>query len=78
MPAFPDLPSITTLLTFAGGLVSGAIVALKIIAPRTKTKKDDRVLEALEKLPKLPPSFLATEAPTSSAPAPRDRTRDHR
>ena len=30
------------------GLVTGAVVALKVVAPKTKTKKDDDVLKFLE------------------------------
>jgi hypothetical protein len=37
-------------LVFASGVLAGAIAALKIIAPRTATKKDDRALEILEKV----------------------------
>lgn len=46
------MPDLSTVLVFAAGLVAGAIAALKIIAPKTKTKVDDKVLEVLEKLPK--------------------------
>lgn len=42
-------------LAIAGGLVAGAVVALKIIAPRTATKKDDEILARLEALEKLLP-----------------------
>lgn len=37
-------------LLVAGALLAGAIVALKVIAPRTKTKKDDQMLARLEAL----------------------------
>lgn len=37
-------------VAFALGLLGGAIAALKVIAPRTKTKADDKALEVLEKV----------------------------
>lgn len=37
------------ILVFVTGLLTGAVAALKIIAPKTKTTKDDKVLEVLEK-----------------------------
>jgi hypothetical protein len=40
---------LTTVLVFVTGLLAGAIAALKVIAPRTKTTKDDKLLEAFEK-----------------------------
>jgi hypothetical protein len=44
-------------VTLVTGLVAGAIVALRFIAPKTKTLKDDKVLEVLEKAePLLPDS----------------------
>lgn len=38
------------LIALALGLLAGAVAALKIIAPLTKTTKDDAVLEKLEKV----------------------------
>jgi hypothetical protein len=38
------------LISVAGGLVAGVIVALKVIAPLTSSKLDDRILAVLEKL----------------------------
>lgn len=38
-----------TVLLVAGGVVGGLILALKVIAPRTATKRDDQALELLEK-----------------------------
>lgn len=35
-------------LALAAGLVGGAVVALKVIAPRTSTTKDDAILARLE------------------------------
>lgn len=36
-------------LAVIAGVIAGVIAALKIIAPKTKTTKDDKVLEAAEK-----------------------------
>lgn len=36
------------ILLIAGGLIAGAVVALKMIAPRTANKTDDTVLAKLE------------------------------
>lgn len=41
---------ISMLIALAAGLVVGAVAALKIIAPRTATPKDDAVLAKLEAL----------------------------
>jgi len=38
---------ITTLFMIVTGVISGASVALKVIAPLTKTKKDDKILKIL-------------------------------
>lgn len=40
---------LATILVFLTGLLAGGIAALKVIAPKTKTTKDDKVLEVLEK-----------------------------
>lgn len=37
------------ILTYAAAVLAGVIVALRVIAPRTKTKKDDKALEYAEK-----------------------------
>lgn len=37
-------------LLIAGGLLAGAVVGLKVIAPLTATKKDDELLKRLESL----------------------------
>lgn len=39
----------TTLLLVLSALLAGAVVALKVIAPMTKTTVDDTVLEYAEK-----------------------------
>lgn len=38
------------ILTGVGGALAGAVVALKVIAPKTKTSKDDKILEILAKV----------------------------
>lgn len=42
--------SLNQILLLAGGLISGVIVGLKVIAPLTKTTADDAVLKKLEAL----------------------------
>lgn len=37
------------ILTYAAAVLSGVILALKVIAPKTKTKVDDKALEYAEK-----------------------------
>lgn len=44
------MPDLEAVLTVAGSVLAGAVVALKVIAPRTKTVYDDRALSFLEKL----------------------------
>ena len=39
-----------TVLGYLGAAVAGGLVSLKVIAPSTKTKKDDKVLEVLERV----------------------------
>jgi len=41
-----DLP---TILVFVTGLLAGLVAGLKVIAPRTANKTDDKVLEYAEK-----------------------------
>lgn len=40
---------LSTILVFVTGALAGLVAGLKIIAPRTKTTKDDKVLEYAEK-----------------------------
>jgi len=40
-------------IAFASGILAGAIVALKAIAPKTATTKDDEVLKLLERISEL-------------------------
>ncbi len=62
-----------------GGLVTGAIIVLKIVAPKTGNKVDDAVLarlEQLERLLGLLPSLPSDPAPVRTfAPV---ESRDHR
>lgn len=44
------MDTIYTILSVAVGVVAGAVVALKTIAPKTKTLADDKVLERLVQL----------------------------
>lgn len=41
--------NLSTVLVFVTGLLAGAIAALKVIAPKTPTKVDDKALEYAEK-----------------------------
>jgi hypothetical protein len=43
------MDTLFTVMTYVGALLAGAIVALKVIAPMTKTDKDDKALEYAEK-----------------------------
>ena len=45
--------NLDTILMVAGALVAGAVIGLKVIAPRTATTVDDRVLARLEVLENL-------------------------
>lgn len=42
--------SLALLIAIALGLLAGAVAALRVIAPATKTDKDDKVLADLEKV----------------------------
>lgn len=53
---------LTTIVAVVGGLVAGAIVALKVIAPRTKTTKDDEALAFLQKVSGYLPPVEQAEA----------------
>lgn len=68
----------STILAFVGGAVSAAIVILKVVAPRTKTTKDDKVLEVLERAaPYLPAKGTGDVAKPVDAVS-REQVRDHR
>ncbi len=41
------------ILLIAGAVLAGAITALKVIAPKTATTKDDELLKALERIKEL-------------------------
>lgn len=45
--------NLETILMLAGALVAGAVIGLKVIAPRTATTVDDAVLKRLEVLEEL-------------------------
>ena len=47
--------NLSMILSAAVGLIAGAVVALRVIAPMTKSKIDDEVLKRLEQLEKLLP-----------------------
>lgn len=69
---------LSDVLVYLAGAVSAAIVILKVVAPRTKTKKDDEVLEALEKVrPYLPAKGDGKVEPHVDAVS-REQVRDHR
>lgn len=44
---------IQTIMLIATSIISGASIILKVVAPLTKTKKDDKVLNFLLKLMKV-------------------------
>lgn len=44
---------LSLVISVAVGLLAGAVVALKVIAPKTKTTVDDAVLARLEALEKI-------------------------
>lgn len=67
------LDILAKLAPFAATFAAGAVVALKVIAPRTKSKWDDKVLDFL--VAAVP--FLPHEAPKPPAQV-RDRIIDHR
>lgn len=57
------------------GILAGILIGLKIIAPRTKTKIDDRALEIAEVVVPV----LTANQPAKPAPTPvRPKSRDHR
>lgn len=62
------------------GAVAGATAALKVIAPKTKTTKDDKVLEVLEKVPTTTLLEMLTKRGVvlSASPTPRQVVVDHR
>lgn len=57
-------------------LVTGGVVGLKVVAPRTKSTVDDRVLRVLEKYGVPLAEFL--QAQKAVAVPPRPQVRDHR
>jgi len=70
--------NLETVLALLGAVVGGAILALKVIAPRTKTTADDKALEILEAArPYLPAKGDGTKAAPVDAVS-REQVRDHR
>lgn len=57
---------ITLVISIAVSLFVGGVAALKFVAPKTKTDKDDKVLAALEKLEPLV-EFLKTKIEADKA-----------
>ena len=45
-----EILSVSGLLVFLTGLLAGAVAALKVIAPKTATKADDKALDVLTKV----------------------------
>lgn len=67
-----------TILGLGSALVAGAILALRFIAPRTKNKVDDQVLNGLERIqPYLPAKGEGKAEPAVDAVS-REKVRDHR
>lgn len=68
-------------LGIAAGAVAGAVFVLKVVAPRTKTRVDDRILELLRLVqPHLPAPVMA-KAVSLTGRNPRERADgavDHR
>lgn len=65
------MPDFLSFLSLVSAFAGGVVVALKVIAPKTKTRADDKVLEWVEAiLPLLPKS--APPVPKSVRPAARD------
>jgi hypothetical protein len=47
------MDTLFTVMTYAAAVLAGMVVALKVIAPMTKTKLDDEALEYAEKAEKV-------------------------
>lgn len=60
--------SLSLVLAVVAGVLAGAIAALKLIAPKTATTKDDDVLKRLEALEALAEKLLPAAPPSSPAP----------
>lgn len=77
--------NLSTILALVTAFLAGGVAALKIIAPRTKTTKDDQILAyaeaALEVLPKPAPVAAkreTAEVKTVAGFDPKANVRDHR
>lgn len=60
-------------LSAAVGVIAGAIVALKYIAPKTKTDKDDKVLARLVQLEDALSRLLGLDKPVEGKPEPEKK-----
>lgn len=60
---------LSEILYVAAALVVGAVVALKLIAPKTATKVDDEALADLEKVEPYAEKVVAAGAPVAPAKA---------
>jgi hypothetical protein len=69
---------LSDVLVYLAGAVSAAIVILKVVAPRTKTTKDDAVLDALEKVRPYLPAKGDEAKPAPVDAVSREKVRDHR
>lgn len=45
----PDISTVTVVVSAAVGVLTGALIALKAVAPHTETKIDDKAVEYGEK-----------------------------
>lgn len=64
---------LATILLIAGGVVSGVVLALKVIAPRTKNTVDDKILIYAEDVEKVLEGLGTNGLPAGVvlAPAPK-------
>ena len=69
---------LSDVLVYLAGAVSAAIVLLKVVAPRTANKTDDKILQGLEAVrPYLPAKGDGKAEPAVDAVS-REKVRDHR
>jgi hypothetical protein len=62
------METLSLAVTLVVGVLAGAIVALKAIAPKTKTLADDKVLARLEALEALLTKLLPGQSEDKAAP----------
>jgi hypothetical protein len=70
--------SVLDYLPYAGSFVAGAVSVFAFLAPKTKTKVDDRVLAVLKKYGVPLAEFLETQSRKAPVVVPRERVRDNR